>query len=289
MFNINSSVLEKSGFTAEELEEVCREKFAGLGSTFFNVETETGINALYMIAHGAIESAWGTSNIAETKNNLFGWNADDNDPDGDASNFSSYEACIAAWSSWLKGSYLTPGGSHYNGPTLHDIFVDYSSSHDTEAQSVATLMNELEAALGQPQPDPEATPPAPTEPTIPSQHLYVIGSGDTFDGVILKKFPGTTIAEWIATNNAKYPNITADHIEAGWTLVVPEESGTQTTPTTDTNVEDYEVVVGDTLLGLASKFDTTTGQLIGWNQAKYPRIGSGANDLIEAGWVIRVR
>jgi LysM repeat protein len=293
-YDINSSVLVKSGFDAVELEEACRDKLAGLGQTFFDAEANTGINALYMIAHAAIESAWGTSAIAVDKNNLFGWNANDADPAGDASNFSSYGACIQAWSTWLKATYLTKGGEYFEGPTLHDIFIHYSSSHDTEAQSVANIMNELEVALGgdTSEPDEEEETAAPSEPaTVPSQHLYVVGSGDTFDGVILKKFPGTTIAEWLTDNQAKYPSITADHIDVGWSLTVPTSSEgvvPAAAPATSSAEVFHEVVSGDTLYSLSKEYKVSTGQIVAWNQAKYPSIGSGNEDLIVIGWVIRV-
>lgn len=50
------------------------------GQAFIDAQNKTGISAIDMLAHAAVESAWGTSNIAKTKYNLFGWNAVDSNP-----------------------------------------------------------------------------------------------------------------------------------------------------------------------------------------------------------------
>ena len=100
---------------------------AGLGATYMQAETTYGVSARYLVAHSIEESGWGTSAIAQSDNNLFGYGADDSDPSGDASSFSSFSACILYVAQQVKERYLTPGGLYYHGPTLRGMNVDYAS------------------------------------------------------------------------------------------------------------------------------------------------------------------
>jgi len=100
---------------------------AGLGSSYIQAEQTYGVSALYLVAHSIEESAWGTSAIAQGKNNLFGYGADDSNPYVDAASFPSFAACILYVAQQVKQNYLTPGGAFYHGPTLRGMNVDYAS------------------------------------------------------------------------------------------------------------------------------------------------------------------
>ena len=100
---------------------------AGLGSAYMQAEHSYGVSARYLVAHSIEESGWGTSAIARAKNNLFGWDANDSDPEGDAMRFSSFAACILYVAQQVRERYLTPGGEYYHGPTLRGMNVDYAS------------------------------------------------------------------------------------------------------------------------------------------------------------------
>lgn len=65
----------------------------GTGQTFIDAQNKYGINALLLFAMAAHESANGTSGYATKRNNLFGWNAVDADPN-QATNFSSVAVCV---------------------------------------------------------------------------------------------------------------------------------------------------------------------------------------------------
>ena len=65
----------------------------GTGQTFIDAQNKYGINALFLFAMAAHESANGTSGYATKRNNLFGWNAVDADPN-QATNFSSVAVCV---------------------------------------------------------------------------------------------------------------------------------------------------------------------------------------------------
>lgn len=65
----------------------------GTGQTFIDAQNKYGINALLLFAMAAHESANGTSGYATKRNNLFGWNAIDADPN-QATSFSSVAVCV---------------------------------------------------------------------------------------------------------------------------------------------------------------------------------------------------
>ena len=65
----------------------------GTGQTFIDAQNKYGINALLLFAMAAHESANGTSGYATKRNNLFGWNAVDADPN-QATSFSSVAVCL---------------------------------------------------------------------------------------------------------------------------------------------------------------------------------------------------
>ena len=82
-------------YTASELNKAIANfskstsKMLNLGQSFIDNQNLYGVNALLMIGVAANESAWGSSNIAMTKNNLFGHAAYDSDPNGSSNGYSS--------------------------------------------------------------------------------------------------------------------------------------------------------------------------------------------------------
>ena len=65
----------------------------GTGQTFIDAQNKYGINALLLFAMAAHESGNGTSGYATKRNNLFGWNAFDSDPN-QAKSFNSIADCV---------------------------------------------------------------------------------------------------------------------------------------------------------------------------------------------------
>ncbi len=150
-FSLETNILSQSGLSVDQLNKILDGTgFAGLGQAFHNLEIKYGINALFAISHGAIESSWGTSDIAKAKNNPFGMSAFDSCPMSCADSFGSYADSIDAYGHHLSQDYLNPSGKWYSGgTTIHNVFVHYSSSHDDEGNSVAGIMNEsLQKANG---------------------------------------------------------------------------------------------------------------------------------------------
>lgn len=69
-------------------------KMYNQGQTFINNQNTYGINAGVMFGVAYNESAAGTSDIAQNKNNIFGLNAVDSSPGQSANYFSNVEQCI---------------------------------------------------------------------------------------------------------------------------------------------------------------------------------------------------
>ena len=94
-------------------------KMRNTGDDFVKNQNTYGANALLMAGIAANESAWGTSNIAKTKNNLFGLNAVDSSPGESANYFESVSQCIKEYGEkWLSKEYLNPQNWKHYGAFL---------------------------------------------------------------------------------------------------------------------------------------------------------------------------
>jgi hypothetical protein len=173
----NSSVLGKTGVTVGQLTYALNQMHGGtespLAQMIVNAEQQYNINAFYIAAAAAVESTWNTSYYSTTRNNDFGINADTDDPNL-AYTYPSQQADMDSFCQLLTDHYLYPGGEYYNGDTLHEIYLHYSTS-DTpqneeegvaEDETIASIMNTLSNYAAQ-APGETATPPAAatTEPT----------------------------------------------------------------------------------------------------------------------------
>lgn len=125
--NFEMNLLTKSNVSAETLEKMfANTKMAGLGQYFVNAEKETGINALYLAGLACHESGWNTSDFAKTRNNLFGWQAYDNNLNA-TKKFESKEECIMFVADKIKTLYLEEDGMFHSGYTISSISKRYAS------------------------------------------------------------------------------------------------------------------------------------------------------------------
>ena len=85
---------------------------------FIVAQDTWGVNALYLMAHAALESAWGTSAIARDKNNIFGYMAYDDSPYLSAATFDCLDDCILQVSGYIRMAYLNTSGSYHRGAHL---------------------------------------------------------------------------------------------------------------------------------------------------------------------------
>ena len=80
-----------------------------------------GVNPLMTLGIAINESAWGRSQIAITKNNIFGLNAVDVNPSGSASVYVSVASCIEVFTKqWVTWGYLDTNDWRYYGGHLGD-------------------------------------------------------------------------------------------------------------------------------------------------------------------------
>lgn len=102
----------------------------GLGYAFQQAEEKYQVNSIFLIAIAGLESGYGSSRLAREKNNLFGYNANDSNPYGDASSFSTKEECILKVAQKLKENYLSPNGKYFYGCSIEGVNIFYCSSKD---------------------------------------------------------------------------------------------------------------------------------------------------------------
>lgn len=120
--------------------------FVGQGAVFIEAEKQSGLDARYILAHAALESAWGKSNIAKRYNNYFGIGAFDNDPDN-ARNFSNsgLASGIINGAKWIANNYYR---SSYRQTTLdkmrHNNGVHQYATDPNWHTKIAKLMKNSE-------------------------------------------------------------------------------------------------------------------------------------------------
>lgn len=83
--------------------------FIGKAEIFLEAAKESGLDPKYIIAHAGLESAWGTSPIAEDKYNFFGISAYNHDPYNSAKSFESFKQGIIEGAKWIKRNYTDKG------------------------------------------------------------------------------------------------------------------------------------------------------------------------------------
>lgn len=115
---------------------------AGLGKSFKAAENQTGVNAFLLTAIAIHESAYGKSSIAQSKNNLFGFQAYDDSPFVSAKSYQSASAGIFDVAEYLKTNYLTAGGKYYQGDTISAIAQNYATDPEW-AKKVERIMLEI--------------------------------------------------------------------------------------------------------------------------------------------------
>lgn len=111
-------------YAAAELEKyitnntASNSKLRGIGASLKDAETKYGVNAVLALAVAINESGFGNSNIAMTKNNLFGIAAFDSDPN-QATNFANPGASVLEFSkNYISAGYADPSDWRFYGGFL---------------------------------------------------------------------------------------------------------------------------------------------------------------------------
>ena len=137
------SLLTPSGLTAQDLEKrLSKTTLKGLSEYYIRAEYESGVNALFLVSLSAHESSWGKSKIAGTKNNLFGWGANTEDP-SNAKSFSTKGECILHVANKIKSNYLTESGKYFRGYTLSDMNKIYAADKEWDSKIFKTMKSIL--------------------------------------------------------------------------------------------------------------------------------------------------
>ena len=164
--NIGMELNKTSGLTLNDYKKI----FTGLPNdtnkifqdnyqTFYNAEKQYNINGIFLASIAIHESAWGTSQIAKDKYNLFGYGSYDETPYESSLDFTSYEECIDTVARSLVKYYLNPAGTriyggetakgwYYNGPTIEGVNTRYASDdewHEKVFNYMELLYNRLDS------------------------------------------------------------------------------------------------------------------------------------------------
>lgn len=143
---------EPSNYSAAELDKLYSmmnlqdSPLAGKGATFKEAEERYGVNALYLMAHSALESAWGRSQIARDKNNFFGIAAYDTSPYLSAKSFDNVDKGILGAAKWIRENYIDYGRDHL-GNKATGMNVRYASD-PYWGEKIASIMMTINSRLG---------------------------------------------------------------------------------------------------------------------------------------------
>lgn len=142
----NTSMLyltNKTNLTAEELEYGLKNtNLQGLGKDFKKAEEKYEVNAILLMGMAKHETGNGHSYLAKTKNNLFGFNAIDQDPINSANTFKDKGESIDHVAKFLKENYLSEDGKYYNGISTKSIGKLYASDPEW-SNKVDYMMREV--------------------------------------------------------------------------------------------------------------------------------------------------
>lgn len=133
------------GITATQINNWIRAKapnspFNGQGQVFIEAQKQSGLDARYILAHAALESAWGSSRIARTYHNYFGINAYDSNPDNaKKSSNRSLQAGIINGAVWIKEHYYNRGQKTLYGMN-HDKNGHNYASDKAWGDKIANIM-----------------------------------------------------------------------------------------------------------------------------------------------------
>ena len=152
-----SNLKSRTNYTAADINRLYSimgasdSKLAGKGATFKAAEQRYGVNALYLVAHSSLESAWGRSKIAKDKNNFFGITAYDDTPYTSATKFDNVDSGIMGAARWINSRYLHSSGYPANGAYLGNKAGGMNVNYATApywGESIASIMFSANEKLG---------------------------------------------------------------------------------------------------------------------------------------------
>ena len=145
--DFNMALNKPSGLTLEQFKKVLKDSkdtnkiFEKNAEYFYYIEKQYNINGIFVASVGIHESAWGTSQIANDKKNLFGYGSYDATPYESSYEFTDYKDGIELVAKVMVKYYINPVGTkiydnekalatYYNGPTIADVNIRYASDEN---------------------------------------------------------------------------------------------------------------------------------------------------------------
>ena len=146
--NIEMELNKSTGLTLKDYQKIFTDLpndttgiFEENAEVFYNMDKKYNVNGIFIAAIAIHESGWGTSQIAEDKNNLFGYGSYDETPYESSYEFDSFADGIETVTKTLVKNYLNPAGTiiydgetatawYYNGPTVEGVNQRYASDPD---------------------------------------------------------------------------------------------------------------------------------------------------------------
>ncbi len=117
----------------------------------YEAALELEIDPSFAIAEAILETGWGTSTLARTRHNWYGYQANYEDPSR-ARNFTSDEQGVRTALETMATQYFSPGGRHYRdgrGATLDgwaELWVDGGQANwHAAARHIAQIMAQMMA------------------------------------------------------------------------------------------------------------------------------------------------
>jgi beta-N-acetylglucosaminidase len=116
--------------------------FQGHADAFIQAAEITGLNPIYIFAHAAVESGFGTSYLAQDRHNYFGIAAYDSNPDAALAMGNGVTSGIVAGAMWIKENYYDCGYI-----TLEDMHNAGYATADDWANDISSIMNKAIQAM----------------------------------------------------------------------------------------------------------------------------------------------
>ncbi|MDQ0231429.1 beta-N-acetylglucosaminidase/single-stranded DNA-binding protein/SH3-like domain-containing protein [Metabacillus malikii] len=155
----------KANVTADQINRFISLKTNGektvmtnMGYAYLKAQEQTGVNAIYLLAHSGLETGWGKSAIVNTKYNFYGIGAIDSKPAEGAYDFNTPEGGIIAGASWIKRNYIDRSWDtnttfpYSSKPTLDNMRNDNSwhqyATDEAWAVKIAYFSNQFYQFIG---------------------------------------------------------------------------------------------------------------------------------------------
>ncbi|MCA1021655.1 phage tail tape measure protein [Halobacillus litoralis] len=226
------------------------------GQYFVEAAKASGLDPLYLVAHAALETGWGTSRIAKTKNNFFGIGAFDSSPYESSYGFDGIKAGIIEGAKWISRNY-TDKGQNSLSKMRHNNGVHQYATDPLWDDKIAATMRAAAEMLG------ASTSKAASGSA--SVSTYIVKAGDT-----LSKIGAKLGVSWKKIQQAN-GNLDPRRLQVGQRLTIPLNGAVTAAVSAGSSVSSYIVKAGDTLSEIGAKLGVSWKKIQQANNNLDPR------------------